>query len=137
MGLAVRAQWGWHIDQEAQTAMPLGERIRQLRKEAEWSQAELAEKIGVDAGRVSRYEAGRIVPSAEALVRVAEVLNVSIDHLLVDDVPRRPLRSGEDVLGDRIASLSELGEEDLKLVLSFIDALVTKNRLKVLAGGLK
>lgn len=129
------AQWGWHIDQEDQAAMPLGERIRQLRKQAEWSQAELAEKIGVDAGRVSRYEAGRITPSAEALVRLAEVLNVSIDHMLVDGVPRRPLHSGEDVLGDRIASLGELSDEDLKMVLSFIDALVTKNRLKALVGA--
>jgi transcriptional regulator with XRE-family HTH domain len=110
--------------------MPLGERIRQLRKQAEWSQAELAEKIGVDAGRVSR-----ITPSAEALVRLAEVLNVSIDHMLVDGVPRRPLHSGEDVLGDRIASLGELSDEDLKMVLSFIDALVTKNRLKALVGA--
>jgi transcriptional regulator with XRE-family HTH domain len=131
----VGAQWGWHIDQEDRAAMPLGERIRQLRKQAEWSQAELAEKIGVDAGRVSRYEAGRITPSAEALVRLAEVLNVSIDHMLVDGVPRRPLHSGEDVLGDRIASLGELSDEDLKMVLSFIDALVTKNRLKALAGA--
>lgn len=130
------AQWGWHIDQEDHAAMPLGERIRELRKQAGWSQAELAEKIGVDAGRVSRYEAGRITPSAEALVRLGEVLNVSIDHLLVDGVPRRALHSPEDVLGDRVASLGELGSEDLKLVLSFIDALVTKNRLKALAGGL-
>jgi transcriptional regulator with XRE-family HTH domain len=131
----VAAQWGWHIDQEDDGAMPLGERIRSLRKEAGWSQAELADKIGVDAGRVSRYEAGRITPSAEALVRLGEVLNVSIDHLLVDDVPRRPLHSAEDVLGDRLATLTELTDEDLALVLSFIDALVTKNRLKALAGG--
>jgi transcriptional regulator with XRE-family HTH domain len=131
----VRAQWGWHIDEEDRAAMPLGERIRQLRKEAQLSQAELAEMIAVDPGRVSRYEAGRITPSADALVRLAEVLNVSIDHLLVEDVPRRPLHSAEDVLGDRLAAITELGDEDLKLVLGFIDALVTKNRLKALAGG--
>ncbi|HUB70605.1 MAG TPA: hypothetical protein VL984_09295 [Acidimicrobiales bacterium] len=58
-----------------------------------------------------------------------------IDHLLVDGVPRRPLHSGEDVLGDRIASLGELSDEDLKMVLSFIDVLVTKSRLKAPAGG--
>lgn len=116
--------------------MPLGERIRQLRKETGWSQAELADKIGVDAGRVSRYEAGRITPSADALIRLAQVLNVSIDHLLIDDIPRRPLHAAEDVLGDRLAALGELADEDLTLVLSFIDALVTKNRLKALAGGI-
>jgi transcriptional regulator with XRE-family HTH domain len=101
--------------------MPLAERIRQLRKEAGLSQAELADKIGADPGRVSRYEAGRITRSAEALVRLAETLNVSIDHLLVDGIPRRPLHSAQDAL----ASL-----------LNIIDGLVAKNRLKTLAGGL-
>jgi Helix-turn-helix len=46
----VGAQWGWDIDQEDTDAMALGDRIRFLRKEAGWSQAELAEKIGVDPG---------------------------------------------------------------------------------------
>ena len=130
------AQWGWHLDQEDTDAMALGDRIRVLRKEAGWSQAELADKIGVDPGRVSRYESGRITPSADALVRLAESLNVSIDHLLVDDIPRRPLHNAEDALGDRLATITELGDDDLHLVLSFIDALVTKNRLRTLAGGI-
>lgn len=53
-------------------------------------QAELGEKVGTDAGRISRYEGGRITPSLDALMRIAEVFNVSADHLLFDDVPRRP-----------------------------------------------
>lgn len=130
------AQWGWHIDQdqEGQAAMPLGERIRQLRKEAGLSQAELAEKIGADPGRVSRYEAGRITPSAEALVRLAEVLNISIDHLLIDGIPRRPLHAAQDALGDHLAAVAELPADDLAALLSIIDGLVAKNRLKALAG---
>ncbi|MHB1820922.1 MAG: helix-turn-helix domain-containing protein [Streptosporangiaceae bacterium] len=131
-------QWGWHIDQdqEGQATMALGERIRQLRKEAGLSQADLAEAIGADPGRVSRYEAGRITPSADALVRLAETLNVSIDHLLVDGIPRRPLHASADALGDRLAAVAELPPEDLASVLNIIDGLVAKNRLKTLAGGL-
>ncbi|MGD0881683.1 MAG: helix-turn-helix transcriptional regulator [Acidimicrobiales bacterium] len=129
-------QWGWHIDQEDCPAMPLGERIRQLRKEAGWSQAELAEKIAADAGRVNKYEAGRMAPAAESLVRLAEVLNVSIDYLLIDDVPRRPLHSAEDALGDRLAVVGELADEDLNLVVSFIDALVAKTRMKALTASI-
>lgn len=67
---------------------------------------------------------------------MAEILNVSIDHLLIDDIPRRPLHSAEDALGDRLATIAELGDDDLHLALSFIDALVTKNRLRALAGGI-
>jgi hypothetical protein len=50
--------------------------------------------------------------------------------------PRRPFRSPEDSLGDRLATISELSDHDRELVLSFIDALVTKTRLKTLASGI-
>lgn len=41
----------------------------------------------------------------------------------------------EVALRDGLANVSELGPEDLAHVTSFKDALVTKTRLKVLAGG--
>lgn len=85
---------------------------------------------GVDA------ENGRITPSADAVVRLAEVFDVSCDYLLVDDAPRRRFRTPEDVLGDHLATIAELSDDDLHLVASFIDALVTKTRLKTLAGGI-
>jgi transcriptional regulator with XRE-family HTH domain len=129
------AQWGWRHDQEG-PAMALGERIKQLRKDAGWSQAELGEKVGTDAGRISRYEAGRITPSAEALVRIAEVFNVSLDHLLIDNIPRRPLHAVENALGDRLVAIAELGDEDLAALLNVIDGLVAKNRLRTIAGGI-
>jgi transcriptional regulator with XRE-family HTH domain len=131
----VAPQWGWTHDQEDPTAMALGERIRTLRKEAGWSQAELGEKIGTDGGRVSRYEAGRITPSAEALIRLAENFNVSIDHLLIDDIPRRALHTPENALGDQLANIAELAPDDLAALRNIIDALIAKTRLRALAGG--
>lgn len=75
--------------------------------------------------------------SPNASIRLAEVFDVTTDYLLLDDAPRRPRRTPDQAaLGDdRIAAVTELNEEDLKLVASFIDALVTKTRLKVLASG--
>lgn len=116
--------------------MALGERIRQLRKEAGWSQAELGDKIGTDSQRVSRYETGKITPSLDAIIRIAEALNISIDHLLIDDIPRRPLHAAEHNLGDRLTALAELSGDDLASLLHVLDALVAKNRLKTLAGGI-
>jgi transcriptional regulator with XRE-family HTH domain len=116
--------------------MALAERVKQLRNQQGWSQGDLAERIGADPAQISRYENGRITPSADALVRLAETFDVSCDYLLIDDAARRPFRPPEDALGDRLAGLAELGETDRELVLSFIDALVTKTRLKALAGGI-
>jgi len=116
--------------------MSLRQRVLELGKERGWSQADLATKIGGDADQISRYEHGRITPSADVIVRLAEVFDVTTDYLLLDEAPRRPQRTpGEVARGDRLTAISELSEEDLSLVTSFIDALVTKTRLKVLASG--
>ncbi len=130
------AEWALRTEEEGPAPMALGERIRQLRKEAGWSQAELGSKVGTDSQRISRYENARITPSLDAIVRIAEAFNVSIDHLLVDDVPRRPLHAVEHNLGTRLSALDELGEEDLASLLHMLDALVAKNRFKALAGGI-
>ena len=115
--------------------MGLANKVKALRNEQGWSQSELAEQVGADPAQISRYENGRITPSADALVRLAETFGVSCDYLLVDDAPRRPFRSPEDDLGDHLADFAELAQADRELVVRFIEALVTKTRLKVLAGG--
>lgn len=128
------AQWGRQVDHGG-PVMSLQERVKQLRKEHGWSQGELAERVGGDPAQISRYENGRITPSADAVVKLAEVFDVSTDYLLVEDSPRRPFRGAEDALGERLGTIGELSPEDLTLLLGFLDALVTKNRLKALAGG--
>ncbi|MGH9268010.1 MAG: helix-turn-helix domain-containing protein [Acidimicrobiales bacterium] len=115
--------------------MPLGERIKALRTEAGLSQAELAEQVGGDGRQISRYENGRITPSLDALARIAEALNVSLDHLVFDDIARRPLHSPENILGDRLAAIAELNDDDRSSLLNVIDGLVTKSRVRTLAVG--
>lgn len=61
--------------------MAISDRIRQLRQEKRWTQAELGEKIGVHQKQVSAYERGANVPSTEVLIKLAEVFNVSLDYL--------------------------------------------------------
>ncbi|HTZ85566.1 MAG TPA: helix-turn-helix transcriptional regulator [Solirubrobacteraceae bacterium] len=122
---------------EEGTFMLLGERVRELRKERGLTQAELGSKIGTDAGRISRYEGGRITPSLEALVRLADVLEVSVDYLVREGVPRRSL-DGVDLgpLGEHLGDLAELSEDDRAALLRVLDGLVARSRLKALAGGI-
>jgi transcriptional regulator with XRE-family HTH domain len=122
---------------DGEVAMALGERIREVRKERGWSQAELGEKVGTDSQHISRYENGRITPSVDALVRLAAALDVSTDYLLLDGVPRKVL-DGHNLgrLGGRLADLAELSDADQELVSQVIDGLLAKSRLKSLAGGI-
>jgi transcriptional regulator with XRE-family HTH domain len=114
-----------------------GDRVRELRKERGWSQGDLGSRIGTDAGRISRYEAGKITPSLEALVRLADVLEVSVDYLVRENSPRKILE-GHNLgrLGQRLADVAELPEADQDTVAEVIDAVIAKSRLKALAGGL-
>ena len=129
------AESGWN-DTTGGHPMPIGDRIKELRKEAGWSQGDLADKTGGDARQVSRYENGRITPSLDAAMRIAEAFNVSLDHLVFDDSPRRPLHAAENALGDRLAVVAELDEDDLTSLRNVIDGLVAKRRLRVLADDI-
>jgi transcriptional regulator with XRE-family HTH domain len=115
--------------------MPLGERIKALRVEAGWSQAELAERVGGDGRQISRYENGRITPSLDALTRIAEAFNTSLDYLVFDDQARRPLDAPANLLEARLTETAELDEEDQRALLDHLDALLTRTRLRTITGG--
>ena len=58
----------------------LNMKLERIRKNM--SQQELADAIGVKSHVVSRWETGVNYPSIENLLKVSEVLNVSVDYLL-------------------------------------------------------
>ena len=60
----------------------LGARIATLRRAAGLSQGELAGRLQVSASAVGMYEQGRREPSADILVAMAEIFQVSVDYLL-------------------------------------------------------
>jgi transcriptional regulator with XRE-family HTH domain len=131
----VAAEWLVMTSHEGAN-LPLGERLKQLRQGRGWSQADLAAKIGTDPGQISRYENGRMTPSAEAVARLAEVIDVSCDYLLIDSCSRRPLHTPGDVLGDRLGAIAELDDDDRHSLLNVIDALVAKTRMKALTASI-
>lgn len=68
-------------------------------------------------------------------MRLAEVFDVSTDYLLVETAPRRPLHAPEDALGDKLADLVSLDDNERALVLGVIDAVTTKANLRAITGS--
>lgn len=60
----------------------MGARIAALRRDAGWSQAELAQRLQVSASAVGMYEQGRREPSADTLVALSRIFGVTTDYLL-------------------------------------------------------
>lgn len=55
--------------------------IKELRKKAALTQAELAEAVGVTQSTVSQWESGKAVPDTLKLPKLAEVLGCGIADL--------------------------------------------------------
>lgn len=57
-------------------------RLRSLRQNARLTQKELAAKLGVAHGNVSKYELGETFPPMDTIINIATFFEVSTDYLL-------------------------------------------------------
>lgn len=62
--------------------MTLGEKIKKLREQRGWTQAQAAEKLGVSSQVVSNYERDYRSPDKETLSKIAKIYHCTIDWLL-------------------------------------------------------
>ena len=98
--------------------MILAEKIQALRKQNNWSQEELAVKLGVSRQSVSKWESGTSIPDLERIIKISRVFGVSTDYLLKDDLEEPVSGSGavdiesgvEEEEGLRHVSPEEAGE---------------------------
>lgn len=85
----------------------LGDQIKKYRKGKKMSQEELAIPLNVVRQTVSKWENNLSVPDAELLIRLAEVLEISVAELLgTDEQPQSESLSSE-TLGAELARLNE------------------------------
>jgi transcriptional regulator with XRE-family HTH domain len=111
--------------------MKLYEKIKTLRNKKGLSQAELADKIDLSHGHITRLETGKFNPSTEVLKKIADLFDVSTDFLLDDstdneydiDVKNRPL-------AEKIKLISTLDEKQQEAVITIIDSMVKEKRMK-------
>ncbi len=61
----------------------VGKNIKTIRKAKKWTQAQLAEKVGLEPVSIARIETGLNFPKEENLTSIAKALNVSVSDLFV------------------------------------------------------
>ena len=64
----------------------LGNKIAKKRKDLGMTQIEFADRLSVTRQTVSRWEAGSVFPDIDKVSDIAEILGVSCDYLLRDEV---------------------------------------------------
>ncbi|MBQ8926663.1 MAG: helix-turn-helix transcriptional regulator [Oscillospiraceae bacterium] len=92
------------------------ERLKKLRKEAGYTQQQLADRIWVTKATISYYELSEHTPSPEILVKLAAAFHVTTDYLL-----------GLEEKGLHL-DVSDLPAEDIELLEHTIRVLRNKNQ---------
>ena len=62
--------------------MAFAERLKELRKQANLTQVELAKRLGIGQSSYADWERGRKKPTQENLVKISQVFSVSIYYLV-------------------------------------------------------
>lgn len=104
------------------------ENLRKIRKRKGENQERLAIEIGVEQVSISSYELGKVKPSIEILLKLAEYYHCSTDYLLdltnikppVNELVAKTVNKEEAEL---LASFRELSIKDQNKVIGFIRAL--------------
>lgn len=107
------------------------ERLKNLRREKDFSQQELGDLAEVHYTHIGRYERGQSKPSTDTIGKLADALGVSVDFLLdgsTDDVARAEFED-RDLLR-QFQELQTLDAEDKRVVKVLIDAFLAKRKIQ-------
>lgn len=66
--------------------MKIGNKIKIARSNKQFTQEKLATQLNVSRTAVSNWENGRNYPDLKTLIRISDILDISIDSLLKDDL---------------------------------------------------
>lgn len=65
----------------------IGEKIRDRRKSLGMTQEQLADAVNVNVSHISNIEHNKVKISLALLIRVCQVLDTTIDYILMDEFP--------------------------------------------------
>ena len=100
-------------------------KISEYRKLKGISQKDLAEKLGISAGNLCEWEKGRIEPSINALIKISELLDISVDELIGKENFTANNRQNDK--RERVLHYFDLLDEDSQNHLIEIMKTMTKN----------
>ena len=88
----------------------IGRNIRKYRKEKKLRQEDLAEKTGLSTNYIGMIERGEKIPSLDTLIDIMNVLRVSADMVLYEELATGYMIKNS-LLADKMATLSERDRE--------------------------
>jgi len=133
------SQVGWvveaseNVHRSRRLISKIGPRLAERRKQKGWTQAVMAERMGIAEESLSRLESGRVTPTIERLISFCDLLDLTLEDVLLQ-VSVHP----SDEANALVRSIADLSPEQREVVLAnarnLADLLRTQGRSIADAG---
>ena len=107
-----------------------GENLKSFRTARKLTQVRLAELVGVSPRVYNRWERGGALPHFDTIVKIADILQVSIDELAGRKDPADNILIHNHQLHTLCQQIDQLSDEDQKALIIMMDSLVKKSRME-------
>jgi transcriptional regulator with XRE-family HTH domain len=106
--------------------VPVGEKLRELRKSKDLTQVQVADGINCTPAAYNRYETGERQPPVDTLAKLADYFGVSLDYLMGRaPISDSALNEYEKEFVKKLRSLPDAVKED---AMDFLDIKLKKKR---------
>jgi len=106
--------------------MSVSTKLIQLRKKKELTQQQMADAAGLHVNQIKRYESGAVMPSLEALKKIAITFGASLDELVFD----KDERALDERIKLQFEAMSQLDERDKLIIQEVLEGLILKYQAK-------
>jgi transcriptional regulator with XRE-family HTH domain len=106
------------------------ERLKQLRSARKMTQTRLAQLLDVSPRVYNRWENGVATPHLDTVVRIADILDVSLDELAGRKATNGETNIHNPELHRLYKKVDQLSDEDQKALLVVLDSLVKRSRMR-------
>ncbi|MBU3915414.1 helix-turn-helix domain-containing protein, partial [bacterium] len=107
-------------------------KLKRLRQERGWSQAQVASQVGIEEQRISKYERGLMYPTTKIMLKLVSIFEVSLDYLLRDSTDLGISKLKNQELLRRIEAVDQLPVKKQKVLIEILDAFIKQQKFEEL-----
>jgi transcriptional regulator with XRE-family HTH domain len=112
----------------------LAERLQEFREKRKLTQTRLAELIGVSPRVYNRWENGEATPHWDSVVKIADLLDVSLDELAGRRESSDEVVIHNHKLHELYKKVNDLPDTDQQALIILLDSLIARSQMHKLVG---
>ncbi len=116
----------WYLDLDMST---FAERLKLLRQSRSMTQSRLSQLLTIDPRAYNRWERGDNIPHLETLIKIADVLQVTLDELVGRSMLANDIKIRNHELNQLCQQADDLPDTDQQALIQILDGLMKKAQL--------